>query len=52
VPSSEYFRRQAEICLRLSLISSSEEAANRLILMARDYQTKVDSIEAESAAPK
>jgi hypothetical protein len=52
VPSSEYFRRQAEICLRLSLISSSEEAAIWLILMARDYQTKADSIEAESGAPK
>ena len=29
--------------------SSSKEAANRLLVMARDYLTKVDAIEAESA---
>jgi hypothetical protein len=46
--SAEYFRRQSDICLRLSLISSSEEVANRLIVMARDYQAKVDALEAES----
>jgi hypothetical protein len=46
VPSSEYFRRQAEICLQLSLISS-EEAANRLILMAREYEAKADALEAQ-----
>jgi hypothetical protein len=48
MPSSEYFRRQSDICLRLSLISSSEEVANRLIVMARDYQTKADAMDAES----
>jgi hypothetical protein len=32
----------------LSLISSSEEVANRLIVMARDYQTKADAMDAES----
>jgi len=48
MPSAEYFRRQSDICLRLSLISSSEEVANRLIVMARDYQAKVDALEAES----
>jgi hypothetical protein len=53
MPSSEYFRRQSDICLRLSLISSSEEVANRLIVMARDYQTKADAMDAElrSALP-
>jgi hypothetical protein len=53
MPSSEYFRRQSDICLRLSLISSSEEVANRLIVMARDYQTKADSMDVElrSALP-
>lgn len=48
MPSSEYFRRQSDICLRLSLISSSEEVANRLIMMARDYQAKADVMDAES----
>jgi hypothetical protein len=44
---ADYFRRQADTCLRLSLISSSEEVANRLVLMAQDYQTRADAIVAE-----
>jgi hypothetical protein len=51
MPSVEYFRRQADICRQLAEISSSKEAAPRLLVMARDYQTKVDAIEAESAMP-
>ena len=51
MPSVEYFRRQADICRQLAEISSSKEAANRLLVMARDYRTKVDAIEAESAMP-
>jgi hypothetical protein len=47
MPSSEYFRRQFDICLRLSVIASSEEVANRLIAMAQDYHAKADEIEAE-----
>jgi hypothetical protein len=34
MPSAAYFRRQADICLRLSLISSDGEVSNRLIIMA------------------
>jgi hypothetical protein len=45
---ADYFRRQADACLRLSLISSSEEVANGLVLMAQDYQTRADAIVAES----
>ena len=48
MPSSEYFRRQADICLRLSMIASSEEVANRLIAMAQDYTGRADEIEADS----
>ena len=48
MPSSEYFRRQADICLRLSMIASSEEVANRLIAMAQDYTGRDDEIEADS----
>jgi hypothetical protein len=44
MPSSEYFRRQADICLRLSLIASSEVAGNWLARMAKDYQAKADSL--------
>jgi hypothetical protein len=45
--SSEYFRRQSDICLHLSMIVSSEEAANRLIAMAQDYAGRADKSEAE-----
>jgi hypothetical protein len=49
MPSAEYFRRQADICLRLSLISSDGEVSNRLIIMAREYAAKADALE-EAAA--
>jgi hypothetical protein len=48
MPSTEYFRRQSDICLRLSMITSSEEVANRLIAMAQDYHAKADVMEAQS----
>jgi hypothetical protein len=40
MPSAAYFRRQADICLRLAVIASDEEVSNRLIMMAREYATK------------
>jgi hypothetical protein len=43
--SCEYFRRQADICVRLSLIASSGEAASRLIVMAHEYWAKADALE-------
>jgi len=49
MPSPAYFRRQADICLRLSLISSDGEVSNRLIIMAREYAAKADALE-ETAA--
>jgi hypothetical protein len=55
MPSAAYFRRQADICLRLSLIASDEEVSNRLIIMAREYATKADAIaikEADAAAER
>ncbi|HKD26482.1 MAG TPA: hypothetical protein VKC66_11345 [Xanthobacteraceae bacterium] len=50
MPSAAYFRRQADICLRLSLISSDEEVSNRLIIMAREYAAKADALAKEAAA--
>jgi hypothetical protein len=50
MPSAAYFRRQADICLRLSLISSDEEVSNRLIIMAREYGAKTDALATEAAA--
>jgi hypothetical protein len=48
MPSSEYFRRQADICLRLSLVASDEVVSTLLIAMAQDYAAQADVIEAES----
>jgi hypothetical protein len=48
MPSTEYFRRQSVICLRLAQIASSEEVATRLVAMAQDYTDRADEIEAES----
>ena len=51
MPSAAYFRRQADICLRLSLIASDEEVSNRLIIMAREYRVKADAVQETPADP-
>ena len=48
MPSSAYFRRQADICLRLALIASDDEVSNRLITMSREYMTKSDALAREA----
>ena len=48
MPSTEYFRRQSDICLRLSLIASDDDVASRLIVMAQEYKAKADELAAES----
>jgi hypothetical protein len=48
MPSSAYFRRQADICLRLSLIASDEEVSNRLIIMSREYLAKSHALAGEA----
>ncbi len=48
MPSAAYFRRQADICLRLSLIASDEEVSGRLITMARDYMATSEALEKEA----
>lgn len=47
--SAEYFRRQADICVRLSLIASDDEVSTRLIAMARAYMAKGDALAKEAA---
>ena len=47
MPSADYFRRQADICLRLSLIASDEEVSSRLITMARDYMATGEALAKE-----
>jgi hypothetical protein len=43
MPSPAYFRRQADICLRLSLVATDPELATRLLAMAEDYKAKARS---------
>jgi len=54
MPSPAYFLRQADICLRLSLIVSDEQVSNRLIAMAQEYKAKPAALEPEpeSIAPE
>jgi hypothetical protein len=44
MPSAEYFRRQADICLRLSLVASDEVVSTLLIAMAQDYAAQADAL--------
>ncbi len=50
MPSAAYFRRQADICLQLSLIASNETVSSRLIAMAKDYQTMSEALATEAPA--
>jgi hypothetical protein len=50
MPSAEYFRRQADICIRLSLIASNEGVSNRLIGMAREYMASSEALDREKGA--
>ncbi|HEY6996188.1 MAG TPA: hypothetical protein VH397_21010 [Xanthobacteraceae bacterium] len=48
--SADYFRRQADICVRLSLIASDDEVSSRLITMAKAYMAKGDALAREAPA--
>jgi hypothetical protein len=50
MPSAAYFRRQADICLRLSLIASDDNVSNRLVTMAREYMATSETLERERGA--
>ena len=51
MPSAGYLRRQADICLRLALIASDEEASGRLLAIHHDYKAKADAVDAETRHP-
>ncbi len=44
MPNIAFFRRKANICLHLSLLSSDLEIARRLMAMAEEYTAKADSV--------
>jgi hypothetical protein len=50
MPSAAYFRRQADICLRLSLISSDDATSTRLVTMAKEYLATSEAMERSSGA--
>jgi hypothetical protein len=52
MPSAGYLRRQADICLRLALIASDEEASGRLLAIYHDYKAKADAMDAEAEVPR
>ena len=45
MPSAAYFRRQADICLRLSLVSSNDTTSTRLVAMAKEYMAAGEAVE-------
>jgi hypothetical protein len=45
MPSAAYFRRQADICLRLSLIASDDAISTRLVTMAKEYLATSEALE-------
>src|SRR5262249_26641835 len=49
-PSAAYFRRQPDICLRLSLTPPDGEVSNRLIIRARESAAKADVLATEAEA--
>ena len=53
MPSAAYFRRQADICLRLSLIASDDAISTRLVTMAKEYLATGEALErqGEPATP-
>ena len=51
MPSAGYLRRQADICLRLALIASDEEASGRLLAIYQ-YKGKADAMDAEAEVPE
>jgi len=49
MPSAAYFRRQADICLRLSLVSSDDAASTRLVAMAKEYLAACEAVEQQAS---
>jgi hypothetical protein len=49
MPSPEYYRRQAELCLRMALLQDDMSTTYWLVEFAKDLQAKADEAdEAES----
>ena len=44
MPSAEYYRRQADICIRLSHARSDKQASARLLILAETYATLAEEV--------
>jgi hypothetical protein len=51
--SADYYRRQADVCVRLSVAHSDEAISRRLIILAKAYRAMADDIggNAQTGAP-
>jgi hypothetical protein len=51
--SADYYRRQADVCVRLSVAHSDEAISHRLIILARAYYyiAMADDIAGNAQAP-
>jgi hypothetical protein len=50
MPSADYYRRQADVCVRLSVAHSDEAISRRLIILARAYIAVADDISGHTQA--
>lgn len=50
MPSAAYFRRQADICLRLSLVTSDDATSARLVTMAKEYLATGEALDKQPEA--
>jgi hypothetical protein len=49
---ADYYRRQADICFRLSLAASDDEISVHLIALAQRYKAKAEALERERPPPE
>ena len=42
--SADYYRRQADVCVRLSVVQSDEAISRRLIILAKAYKDEADDM--------
>ena len=42
--STDYYRRQADVCVRLSVVQSDEAISRRLIILAKAYKDEADDM--------
>lgn len=48
MPSSDYYRKQAQLCAQLALISSDPSVVARCNAMALEHLARADELDAES----